>query len=109
MTQAQKLEALIERAIEGGWSKYGVNAANIAQEAMHDCYEPEYSIFDVLFDKDFAHALFRGGPVGATVLERVGSDYEETTWGYEYEAQLQVAVISDNPIDYYYEQVFGKV
>lgn len=136
MTQAQKLEALIEGAIVGGWRggrhlnwsgdwigevptlevmslfpshpflRYTTGGVDVEEHT----YPPEI----MLFDKDFARALFgedliETGLIEDWYRESEMSDIEITQQELPaFQYRLQQAVISDNPIDYYYDQVFGK-
>jgi len=105
MTQAEKLEALVRKAVDGGWQqgigvKYSrTNGGTDRVTGLVDGLEYEPTR---IFNHDFARALFgenrvadRKDSLGNPVLIR----------GMQW--HLQHAVISDNPIDYMYEAVFG--
>lgn len=113
MTDQEKLEALLQKAIDGGW------------ELPHEAYDWEVrpndmirftSIDDetqdpgtwympleqLIFNHEFAKALFGDEPgLGAIP----GYIDDAPNWQYH----LMLAVVSDNPIDYMYQAVFGKV
>lgn len=140
MTNAQKLEALIERAIEGGWRMFGFRVDDyippwyivkggqmptpkvvekwVPADSLLICdMDDHYYVWEhFIFNKDFARALFKRLPMEPMVYEgiepRLGlyqGDKRIVFLGEPAMFHLQQAVVSDNPIDYYYEQVFGKV
>ena len=84
MTQKAKLKKVIEKAVENGWIHVSVNE--------------EYQA--ILFDKSFAKAIW-----GECTHE--GAEFEKEMLGEEWQHHLQQAVISKNPIDYYYENMEG--
>lgn len=97
MTPDEKLRALVERAGSNGWLD-----ANTALNELKGM--PEWSVSNqtpfvvaVIFNHDFARALF-------------GEDIVQSTTRLEeyrrYELVLMQAVISDNPIDYMYSVIF---
>lgn len=126
MTKAEKLEALIGKAIERGWT--GSNLVDTEAFYLLQGVGP----YDVIFDHDFAKALFGGerytyhhdgykryekGDLVASKLDPRIPAYsaieDKDFWSggvtYEpYEYYLQQAVISDDPIDYMYKAVFSE-
>lgn len=111
MTQAQKLEALMQKAKQNGWSQWDAWEVEEDAKGYLKCVQLPYNaaveyVFDlerIIFNKDFARALFGGTIQYCGCPDCEGGD--TPAWQYH----LQQAVISDNPIDHYYEQVFGKV
>lgn len=119
MTQAEKLEALVRRAVdrdldlrqlyfdltEGGlissvedfmiWLREGANNSDR---------------LNIIFNHDFARALF-GDDMAMFAAEDIKKDelgkvnMPGLTWA---EYHLQQAVISEDPIDYFYKVVFDK-
>ena len=105
MTQEAKLKKIIERAKENDWdnskhlewrvSKKGVAyTGDLATEGMVH-FSPVF-----LFDKSFAKAIW-----GECTHE--GAEFEKEMLGEEWQHHLQQAVISKNPIDYFYENMEG--
>ena len=111
MTDAQKLQALITRAIEGGFDlgKCGreMNFEHFLKGSDRDIYfSPVIAMkgysYGVIFNHQFAKALF-----GEERMPWVASDLRQhppLEWHYH----LQQMVIADNPIDYMYGVVFNK-
>lgn len=115
MTTANKLQKLIERAIEDGLvvPEWVQGPAHYTQSLLQ--LDKAYSL---IFNHDFAKALFGEEIVtdmknkydllnaGVTTEdhEPTGTDYDFPVWMWH----LQQAVVSDSPIAYMYEQVFGN-
>lgn len=104
MTQAEKLEALVRRAVDSGWHERGTDVENIVREALHECYEPEFSVIDIIFNHDFARALFGDETVYIPYGHERGEYHELPRFKHE----LQQAVINEDPIGYMYGEVFGE-
>lgn len=129
MTQADKLQALLQKAIEGGWP-WELNPKQkpkdiwimllprpLKRGSRGYILRHEIDAPLVIFNHDFAKALW-----GEKFLEEMeepwviraqqdlwsgGPEYFEfggTIWQYH----LQQAVIADDPIGYMYRAVFGE-
>lgn len=101
MTQAQKLEALIRKAVENDPQVVDWTFESITEDGsflkVRDNITGQIQLMDAwrfLCLHKVARALF-----GSWEHE----DYEADRW----EHHLQAAVISDNPIEYYYKEVLG--
>lgn len=135
-TQAEKLQKLINLAIEGGWSN---NFRDYGEYELHhgawfDAGAGEYGShvypvdvsYELIFDHQFAKALFREAkvPDGEEIDDsrtKLGL-YSAEGGGYEgygdyvlldfngdpWQYHLQQAVISADPVSYIYEQVKAK-
>lgn len=110
MTDAQKLEALIQRAIEGGYTYSGCYQdfngklmLDMKEEQWVTVFEAEND-YSIIFNHDFARALFGDTPEYEADLYRPEA-YQITLKHWEW--HIQQAVTSDNPIDYMYQAVFG--
>lgn len=125
MTQSEKLEALVQKAIDNGYLKdrspvikkipgWPVTVIHMSNEDI-----PVERV--MLYNHDFARALLGekfvcardGNEVdqaeAADTPWRVSCDYESGDYSFAVEAfefHLQQAVISDNPLDYIYSVVF---
>lgn len=107
-TSTQKLEALVKRAIEKGWSPSMDASRPWTVEDVLGWYnmltisrawdEDNWKKF--IFSHDFARALF-----GEEMVAKKYPMCEHSKPAYQY--NLQQAVISDDPIDYMYKAVFG--
>lgn len=111
MTQAEKMEALVQRAIERGFKHWSFSNALPGKE-LDVAADGGVSEYDILFNHDFARALFgedkievygglwtKGIPKPTTIeLHQVDA----------YLHHLQQAVISKDPIDYMYKVVFNE-
>lgn len=100
MTDAQKLEALIQRAIEGEFNFDHWRRRNRLAEGEKPNGDVETSL---IFNHDFARALFGDTWTSENCQEVSYEEMDYKPWEYH----LQQAVISDNPIDYMYQAVFG--
>lgn len=129
MTDAQKLEALVRRAIDNGWpwvikpmpdAIICVMPADLKKESkgylMRDlAWAPPF-----LYHHDFARALFgddfdesKAQYIPFTGESEHPDDFAD--WygkahydGPTYQYRLMMAVIAPNPIDYMYKAVFGE-
>lgn len=112
MTNNDKLEALIQKAIDGGWEAEGLGGAEnwvdipltLRQSVIHTLLtEGEgngYMLF--IFNHDFAKAIWGEG-------HNCNSHPETDVWhgtNLGWRHHLQKAVISDDPISYTYGAVF---
>lgn len=126
MTQSEKLQALIQKAIENGFSfavlgqvgdvYCGVDGtASWAIIKLKDIHEEIWRVPSqvLIFNHDFARALFGNGPncayCAAPPHNMHSSNCIEGSniWPYLWEYQLQKAVISSSSIDYLYKAVFN--
>lgn len=119
MTQAEKLEALVRRAIEGGFSfgkQYYGQYIGTAEPAVLLFKVPDDTLrmpwaVPLLADHDFARALFGEEPKRRYDLYE-GNGYSADEAGQvdllNFQYHLQQAVISSDPIDYMYKAVFGE-
>lgn len=89
LTQDEKLEALVNKAFENGWH------GSVVSPDIE--FFPEHWIFQ----HKFAKALF-GEELGPW-KKYAHCEHRKTAWRYF----LQEAVISEDPIGYFYEMVFG--
>lgn len=108
MTQSKKLQALITRAIDGGWKNEEMYSFDT--RVGSGLFNPgigEYGGHEhenvLIFNHDFAKALFGEEEEGTEFIEGVYGEQSKRRWQYH----LQQAVIADNPIDYMYGVVFG--
>lgn len=106
MTNKQKLEALIQKAIDNGFpNKDGFTIDNFGRvyawfpslEDKTNWYRPE----SIVFNHEFAKALFGEGLVDKEDIDHV------TAGMSNFEYHLQQAVINEDPISYMYETVFN--
>jgi len=123
MTQEDKLKKIIEKAVENGYkvskaeedfettiksvdnTPYVSHKSIAVEEGTLQEYEVIIAYQQIIFDHSFAKAIWGerkdhlcktcNGPL------IVGTDPYIVGW----QAHLQQAVISDNPIDYYYENM----
>lgn len=121
LSKQQKLEKLIQKAIDGGWRPNGKPEVpllmRIYSEVVDFGYDEEdrlrdwrWTIDKLIFNHDFAKALW--GETGryyhydqrTLVDESHREVYALDGWKHH----LQQMIIADNPIDYAYAQVFGK-
>src|SRR5882757_9495691 len=121
MTQAEKLEALVRRAVELGFKPDSFSWIPEDEQALIDYWFTADNYKAVIFNHDFARALFGekfvcardGQEVDQEEAKdtswRVSCDYENGDYTFAVEAfkyHLKKAVISKDPIDYMYEAVF---
>lgn len=94
MTQADKLEALVRKA---------------RQQPDWKWYPQEESVNDILFNHDFARALFPSDKkwvvTSTTHTER--TMYAHSKLMSDADHHSQQAIISDDPIDYFYQAIFS--
>lgn len=118
VTTTDKLQKLIERAINKGWdvshkfkidddSFEDITIINITFLGDGKWAEWKPQINTLIFNHDFARALF--GEHTETMMVQnntlnVHQVIDMDGWRYH----LQQAVVSKDPIDYMYEQVFGN-
>lgn len=114
MTQAEKLEALVRRAAQGGWQEGWDWLDTITGDDA-----PEFTCKLFLFNHYFVRALWSWDDsikcpycgiclTGLLMHPRpcpfgVAEVFAQPMWQYH----LQQAVISENPIGYMYGEVFG--
>lgn len=114
MTQAEKLEALVRKAFDNRWRDGQLEPIvdpiieigrpiRLWQIAATDLIPIDLGVSAIIFDHDFAKALFGEQPVPVQVGSSVILDPLKPGWM----GRLQEAVIADDPIDYMYEAVFG--
>lgn len=117
MTDAQKLQALIRKA---SWFKatdsWNVEVINdrlfVGTETEWHTDEDfglakhMYSWQEIIFDKDFARALFDNSKYECCDYSTCEGNREVPLQWWQH--KLQQAVISDNPIDYMYKEVFSN-
>jgi hypothetical protein len=131
MTQAEKLEALVRKAIEGGWDMFQHRKHSIPpwyivaggqmptpkvvetwvpKDSLLICgWEDYYFVWEhVIFNHQFARALFGEKSVAHSGIMKSGKFTNPQPYS-AYKLHLQQAVISDDPIDYMYKIVFGGV
>lgn len=127
-TQAEKLEALVDKAFEADWGPKKVYAVLIAPDEASGVLSISLRTSDkkirntwvylgdyasVIFSHDFARALF-GEPDDQPYLYEVEErPHKLAVWErpkslYLWQYCLQQAVISDDPIGYMYGIVFGE-
>lgn len=127
LTQAKKLEAVVHKALDSGfsWHKYMDSLPKdveiewwiedeenpddafitlIDKDQGQHSWRVEISREQMLFNKDLARALFGEDEVDVLELSPIGGRHEYVVSAFEY--HLMQAVISDDPIDYYYREVF---
>lgn len=128
MTDAQKLEALIQKAIDGGWDMYGIfckpfkisknskwhidnkHAVVVFPGAIEGCHNFHINLDQFMWRHDFARALFPGN--SKTVIYTLDGHTKKTvaTPVLNFHYRLQQAVILpalSEQIDYMYKAVFG--
>lgn len=88
MDMNEKLESLVQEAIENGWDSSTLPSGDYINSMDHHHEE-------LIFNHDFAKALFGEGV----------SDFNNTPM---FEYQLMRAVVSPDPIDYMYDVIFNK-
>lgn len=132
MSDAEKLEALVRKAVEGGWDSYGwpdwavwgedtIMFYDKSQEHDHTKmvqHGNELELSTIIFNHDFARALFGNDHVDCDcshececqcAICRNGWDVLPLGELHSWQHHLQQAVISPDPIDYMYKAVFGDV
>lgn len=126
MTQQEKLQALIEKAIENKWDYLLLDSLEYnpwTKQIVEETYEQYDSrpVYSFIFNYDFAKALFgeqdmppsKTGYEGTALPDNYNYysfdaaeeiQYVGPSWQYH----LQQAVISEDPIDYMYQEMFGE-
>lgn len=99
MTPQQKLQYIITKAIEGGWSADdGYTPDNLAEYMLSDSLNNAgYPLETIIFNHDFAKSIW-----GEEYMSG-GDYYDPTLPAFEY--HLQQAVINPRPINYIYESI----
>lgn len=122
MTNQEILEKAIQKAIDGGWKTehpelhvdddgYGdlsIGFAITADDSDLTWWSEDYdvlSVNDVIFDHDFAKALWGHEPVGASVAYDYTNGRHYNTPVPKWEAYLQQMVIAEDPIKYLGENI----
>lgn len=136
MTQSEKLEALVRKAIDGGWLQNvplplamkhviintGDELGSIHEGIMIRLYDEVCNLENVIFDHDFARALFGEKVVqNPTPIDKLPNLYRnEDTYVDEKgdivlkpilnatQYHLQQAVVSTDPIGYFYKELFSE-
>lgn len=134
LTDGEMLEALVKKAIEAGWDDnppllqtlgYLPRECNVVEDSIEA--DDERAVDCFLFNHDFARALFGedlwhyGYKIDMTIdpPKTSGSHWfaQSTATGggmvshihlRAFQYHLQQAVISDNPVRYLYNAVYGK-
>lgn len=96
MSDKETLEAAINKAIDGGWNP-GNEPEDLASMSINR--QGGWTVNDIIFDKDFAKALWGNKKTESW------NDYEVvvpyTGWQYH----IQQMVIAENPIEYLKENM----
>lgn len=126
MTQAGKLEALVQRAIDRGWEfdnldKWTWGAIKKTDTVMNNwyyfliTYDGKEQFIDaerILYDHDFAKALWGDVPndwrEANMICYPAHRSFEKPEAVPLWQYHLQQAVISEDPIGYMYKEVFGE-
>lgn len=109
MTQAEKLKALVRRAVACGWD--GIADSTPDRLLFYQVGETDVfarSAEQIIFNHDFARALF--GEQEFQGLDAVIASEDAFTGvkrTHYWQCHLQQAVISNDPIDYMHKAVFG--
>ncbi len=108
--QDEMLKTIIERAVEGGFDddtvKFVFDVWGI-EHVMTNDFELSPKYYQILFNHDFAKAFF--GEENYNGEEYTMFDHNHRFIGYigrdikEWQYHLQQAVLSEDPITYYYE------
>ena len=95
MTKEDKLEKIIEKAEEGGFEK--------REWGKEDIVIPIVLLNNLLFNHDFAKAIW-GKEIQAVKMSK-HVEQKQPVYMLNWEYHLQRAVISENPINYFYENM----
>ena len=114
MTQSEKLEALLNRAVSNGWKVEGefkhIRKTLDDELIVTFTYKHRdfiHSAASIIIDHEFAKALF--GNEMYWTAHPGKSGYKRNEFEIPaYKMHLQQAVIAPDPIDYMYKEVFGK-
>ena|SRR5687768_10370284 len=106
MTNNDKLKALIDKAIEGGWHDVGT----FYRDGQMTTYVDQNTAYALIFNHNFAKALF-GEPVTIHPTDTshgvlLNGVFEMTTLGWK--DHLKRAVVSEDPISYMYGVVYDN-
>lgn len=109
----------MEKAIASGWKFAGNNSDATIEVLNRDDYfgndpyilvdwhmdieNTEFSIADIIFNHDFAKALWGDEEDGTEFVEGIFEEQPKHRWKY----YLQQAVISPDSVDYLYKAVFN--
>jgi len=101
LTKQAKLEKIIERALDNGWKErvFGDDIESIVADNYPPHGENDGHEKKVLFDKSFAKAIWREEKC------KFDCGIENCAEAPGWEHHLTRAVISDDSIDYYYENM----
>lgn len=129
MSDAEKLEALVRRATDSGWKspweEYHYPLV-YTESGVWPHSDSEYftSIKDIIFNHDFARALFGDDPIyvvqarkfyrGTRINDRQSESNEDKDFSYSVSMtedlwHVQQAAISEDRIGYMYKAVFGEL
>ena len=112
MTEIEKLEVLVQRAIENGWKTpkhgYKIWLPVGSTELLIILYEDydidvQYNYQAIIFNHDFVKALWGDKDIH-DLSERISSTISQAYSLYNWQYHLQKVVISDDPIDYMYKE-----
>lgn len=112
MTETDKLEALIQKAIENNfpWVNYIRSQGYYSDTTPHSLLNPwgkpslaNDIVFPLIFNHDFVEALFGEESDGTEFVKGMYLEQPRYRWKHH----LQQAVIASNPVDYMYGVVFG--
>lgn len=122
MTNRQILEKAIQKAVAGGWDMFGWrdNVLEwkiddrpflVFKPANIDAGVPVYSTKDIIFNHDFAKALW--GEEFPLEMKEVDTGYGKVQMGVQgtwpgsnyFQYHLQQMVIAENPLDYLKEHI----
>jgi len=129
MTNKEILEKAIQKAIDGGWGFCDYSTINdkhrvfnrdykVEDDGLYDkgpyacreCAKPDYTVYDIIFNHDFAKALWGEGKemqaeeyvntelYDIESVKASGRKYYEA--GTDWQYHLQQMVISEDPIQY---------
>lgn len=121
MTQAEKLEALVQKAIDGGWKgRHGILPKNwdipfYRELTIKNLFELD-SYMLIIFSHEFARALFGYEDITYQLPPNAWPDNcfkisESLKWKFTMPAddfQRSQAVISEDPIGYMYDAMFNE-
>ena len=106
MNQADMLKKVIEYAVERGYPDRHYDKLTSGEfgaifHSMEDC-------FPILFSHDFAKAVFGFDTESGTA--KINPETELDQWGKltKWARHLQQAVISEDPIQYYFDHINSK-
>lgn len=109
LTQSQKLGALLDKAVDNGFKSSRLTSATAWQTLLRDYSLEEIDYFELIFNHDFAKALWGDNPkiweTDDSYLDNDDPSDNGFIWNWQY--HLQQAVIAEDPIVYMYWAVFG--